>query len=420
MGRRGIGRRALVYIGGERSFGYHRSVEDAARAVDYGRWTLGLPPVNFPDSFDETLARRDQWMTRTSRGPRGLAAKVVETLRGRELTVADVFGAVEEMCTTREALKKTLARLAHQGRIVRVRRGVYRAGDEDDHEATVCTWPVGSVDNSLAESTIGLCKADCIHHEGPWGGVDDAELTTLNRVCGGSTRPVSTRPSDTSTRRVRDRLLPSRSTPTSRRWRENPPATEPGRFTRFGAARRERRPTGSVDLRWLQSSARKAKNASSTSRSSMILTTALSHLPPRVASDACAARTACRGPRRRGSRPVRFAEGAGTSARRPGRWRPSARSTAAPILHLRAHVAQLPESQSPLRWRHSSECPPLARGRRSPPTASAILEPAGQAARPLQSAVVRLPARGTERCPEPRADSMTHARSRSGRRRLAM
>jgi putative transposase len=39
-----------------------------------------------------------------------------------------------------------------------------------------------SYDNSLAESTIGLYKAECIHHEGPWRGVDDVELATLNWV----------------------------------------------------------------------------------------------------------------------------------------------------------------------------------------------------------------------------------------------
>ena len=39
-----------------------------------------------------------------------------------------------------------------------------------------------SYDNALAESTIGLYKAECVHHEGPWRGVDDLELATLNWV----------------------------------------------------------------------------------------------------------------------------------------------------------------------------------------------------------------------------------------------
>lgn len=34
----------------------------------------------------------------------------------------------------------------------------------------------------MAESTIGLYKTERIHHEGPWRGVDDVELATLNWV----------------------------------------------------------------------------------------------------------------------------------------------------------------------------------------------------------------------------------------------
>jgi len=36
--------------------------------------------------------------------------------------------------------------------------------------------------NALAESTIGLYKAECARREGPWRGVDDLELATLNWV----------------------------------------------------------------------------------------------------------------------------------------------------------------------------------------------------------------------------------------------
>ena len=39
-----------------------------------------------------------------------------------------------------------------------------------------------SYENALAESVIGLYKAECVHHEGPWRGVDDLELATLNWV----------------------------------------------------------------------------------------------------------------------------------------------------------------------------------------------------------------------------------------------
>ncbi len=39
-----------------------------------------------------------------------------------------------------------------------------------------------SYDNAMAESVIGLYKTECVRHEGPWRGVDDLELGTLNWV----------------------------------------------------------------------------------------------------------------------------------------------------------------------------------------------------------------------------------------------
>ena len=39
-----------------------------------------------------------------------------------------------------------------------------------------------SLDNAMAESVIGLYKTECVRHEGPWRGVDDLELATLNWV----------------------------------------------------------------------------------------------------------------------------------------------------------------------------------------------------------------------------------------------
>ena len=39
-----------------------------------------------------------------------------------------------------------------------------------------------SYDNAQAESLIGLYKAECTKHEGPWRGVDDLELATLSWV----------------------------------------------------------------------------------------------------------------------------------------------------------------------------------------------------------------------------------------------
>ncbi len=39
-----------------------------------------------------------------------------------------------------------------------------------------------SYDNAQAESLIGLYKLECVRPEGPWRGVDDLELATLNWV----------------------------------------------------------------------------------------------------------------------------------------------------------------------------------------------------------------------------------------------
>jgi len=39
-----------------------------------------------------------------------------------------------------------------------------------------------SYDNAMAESLIGLYKAEVIHHLGPWRGLDDVEYATLEWV----------------------------------------------------------------------------------------------------------------------------------------------------------------------------------------------------------------------------------------------
>ena len=39
-----------------------------------------------------------------------------------------------------------------------------------------------SHDNALAESIIGLYKAELVRHEGPWKGMEDLELATLSWV----------------------------------------------------------------------------------------------------------------------------------------------------------------------------------------------------------------------------------------------
>jgi putative transposase len=38
------------------------------------------------------------------------------------------------------------------------------------------------VGDALAETEIGLFKAELIHHRGPWRGLDDVELATLEWV----------------------------------------------------------------------------------------------------------------------------------------------------------------------------------------------------------------------------------------------
>jgi putative transposase len=39
-----------------------------------------------------------------------------------------------------------------------------------------------SYDNALAESFIGLYKAELVFHKGPWKGVEDVEWATLTYV----------------------------------------------------------------------------------------------------------------------------------------------------------------------------------------------------------------------------------------------
>ena len=39
-----------------------------------------------------------------------------------------------------------------------------------------------SYDNALAESVIGLYKAECVRPDGPWRGAEDLELATMSWV----------------------------------------------------------------------------------------------------------------------------------------------------------------------------------------------------------------------------------------------
>ncbi len=51
-----------------------------------------------------------------------------------------------------------------------------------DAGALASIGSVGDCDNSQAESLIGLYKNEMVKREGPWKGVDDLELATLNWV----------------------------------------------------------------------------------------------------------------------------------------------------------------------------------------------------------------------------------------------
>jgi hypothetical protein len=52
-----------------------------------------------------------------------------------------------------------------------------------------------SYDNALAETIIGLYKAELVRNRGPWGGLDDLELVTFEGVVGSADR-VAWRRSD--------------------------------------------------------------------------------------------------------------------------------------------------------------------------------------------------------------------------------
>ncbi|MBX6386087.1 MAG: transposase [Microbispora sp.] len=59
-----------------------------------------------------------------------------------------------------------------------------RKGWRPTPTAAVCS--VGSrgdsYDNALAESTIGLYKTELIHRHGPWNGLGELEIATMERV----------------------------------------------------------------------------------------------------------------------------------------------------------------------------------------------------------------------------------------------
>jgi putative transposase len=79
----------------------------------------------------------------------------------------------------------------------------------------------------MAESIIGLCKTECVQHEGPWRGVDDLELATLNWVWWfNEIRLHSEIGYVPPTEHERDYYRHNTHRPQP--GRENPPSTEPG------------------------------------------------------------------------------------------------------------------------------------------------------------------------------------------------
>lgn len=107
-----------------------------------------------------------------------------------------------------------------------------------DAKALASIGTVGnSFDNAMAESVIGLYKTECVRREGPWRGVDDLELATLNWVWWfNQTRLHSQLEGPPS--RVRDQLAQSEhqydaqwpsADPGSSVWHHGPGTTRPPR-----------------------------------------------------------------------------------------------------------------------------------------------------------------------------------------------
>lgn len=84
-----------------------------------------------------------------------------------------------ELRRANQILKAVLRRLLELGQYLSIRYTERLA------EAGLVT-SVGSrgdsYDNALAESVIGLCKTELVHARGPWRGLDDLELATLEWV----------------------------------------------------------------------------------------------------------------------------------------------------------------------------------------------------------------------------------------------
>jgi len=84
-----------------------------------------------------------------------------------------------------------------------------------------------SYDNAQAESLIGLYKLECVRHEGPWRGVDDIELGTLNWVHWFNNHGLHTALGHVPPAEFED-TYDRQINPDSTRSRENSPITKPG------------------------------------------------------------------------------------------------------------------------------------------------------------------------------------------------
>jgi putative transposase len=91
--------------------------------------------------------------------------------------------ALEMALWTRQQANELVAGLIHHSDAGSQYTAIRYTNRLTDAGAVASIGSVGdSFDNAMAESVIGLYKTECVRHEGPWRGVDDLELATLNWV----------------------------------------------------------------------------------------------------------------------------------------------------------------------------------------------------------------------------------------------
>jgi putative transposase len=91
--------------------------------------------------------------------------------------------ALEMALWTRQQANELVAGLVHHSDAGSQYTSIVYSSRLTDVGALASIGTVGdSYDNAMAESAIGLYKTECVRHEGPWRGVDDLELATMNWV----------------------------------------------------------------------------------------------------------------------------------------------------------------------------------------------------------------------------------------------